>query len=1055
MYQRNMRKKLMTLTLLLFASFQVAMADEAHFITDDGYRSKMENAFGKKMMLVGEKFFDMKDLKDEKVDEDEQEALRFLYAYMPVADVTDYPTTFFLQNVRTAFQAQREMAWGKEVPELLFRHFVLPIRVNNENLDDSRQVFYQALKDRVKGMSMKDAILEVNHWCHERVTYQPSDGRTSAPLATIRSAYGRCGEESTFTVAALRAIGIPARQVYTPRWAHTDDNHAWVEAWADGKWYFLGACEPEAVLNLAWFNAPASRAMLMHTKAFGDYNGPEEVMLRTSNYTEINLIDNYGSSARIDFSVVDGNGQSVDGARVDFKIYNYAEFCSVVTKYTASDGKTFLSAGKGDMMVWASKDGKYGFAKASFGKDKEIVVKLNHVVGDAVKDNSVSSAKNNVYFRDSFDIVPPPEKANIPEVSAEMRAKNLQRFAYEDSIRHAYLATFYTKETAMKALMDNGLVEEKFLTRNGVGIWVPKGEEVSVNTWDSLVGSSQLTPLGDGIHTASLRATDSVIRLIGFLQKSSGNHAVILDFLTRHKDELSRASKLLSTLSDKDLRDIPMEILEDHFNAKSNQLSPRVENEMIITPFKLFFEKTFESMKCSKAVCNQLGVNFYKKMKATSMADLFRENPHALVLWIQENIRLNPDKKALQIAQTPVGVWNSRLTDERSRKIFFVDVARSLGIEARVDAVTKKTQYKHGGSEWIDVDFDAHVSSASSSSSSLSLSSASSSSSSSSLSLSSASSSSSSSLSSSSKFSGKVSPKGLLKLDYQANKAVDDPKYYSHFTLTRINADGSTSLLEYPEEGITWSNTFKEGVELDEGDYALVSGTRLANGGVLSEMQLFHVKHSKTTEVQLHLRTSETEVTVIGNFDSESKFELLEAKELMALGEKNVAEKNVAEKNAGKKNAGEKNAAEKNAENRNMAGNGTANVSLLSQTGRGYFIMGLIGVGQEPTNHALKDIAKVAKIFEEWNRPIVLLFEDETAAQKFRISEFPGLPKNIIFGIDKDGTIRKQVVENMKLTNANLLPIFTISDTFNRVVWLSQGYTIGLGEQLEAVIKKL
>ena len=32
-----------------------------------------------------------------------------------------------------------------------------------------------------------------------------------------------------------------SRQVYTPRWAHTDDNHAWVEAWVNGKWYFLGA----------------------------------------------------------------------------------------------------------------------------------------------------------------------------------------------------------------------------------------------------------------------------------------------------------------------------------------------------------------------------------------------------------------------------------------------------------------------------------------------------------------------------------------------------------------------------------------------------------------------------------------------------------------------------------------------------------------------------------------------------------------------------------------------------------------------------------------------
>ena len=919
-----MRRSLISLVFLLVSSFQMMMASEGHFITDANYRLKVENAFREKMGLVGEKFYDVKGLKKLKANDEEKEALRFLYAYMPLADVTDYPTSFFLQNVRTSFLAKREMAWGREVPELLFRHFVLPIRVNNENLDDSRLVFYQELKERVKGMSMKDAILEVNHWCHERVTYQPSDGRTSAPLATIRSAYGRCGEESTFTVAALRAIGIPARQVYTPRWAHTDDNHAWVEAWADGKWYFLGACEPEAVLNLAWFNAPASRAMLMHTKAFGDYNGPEEVMLRTSNYTEINLIDNYGSSARIDFSIVDEAGNPVDGARVDFKIYNYAEFCSVVTKYTASDGKTFLSAGKGDMMVWASKNGKYGFAKASFGKDKAIVVKLNHTVGS-------------VCYRDSFDIVPPPEKANVPEVSAEMRAKNLQRFAYEDSIRHAYLATFYNQESALNALIENGLVEKKILTRNGVEVWGPLG------------------------------VNDSAGKLVDFLQKSSGNHAVILDFLKRHKDNLSRAIKLLSTLSDKDLRDMQMDILEDNFNAKSDQLSPRVENEMIITPFKQFFEKAFSSSK----------------------AAAFRENPDALVAWVKDNIHINPDKKALQIAQTPVGVWKSHLTDERSRKIFFVDVARSLGIEARVDAVTKKTQYRRG-SEWIDVDFESKEESGKEVQSV-----------------------------------ANVTPKGILKLDYQANKAVDDPKYYSHFTLTRITPDGSTSLLEYPEEGITWGNTFKEGVELDEGDYALVSGTRLANGGVLSEKQLFHVKQGNTACITLHLRTSETEVTVKGNFDSESKFNLLDSKDILA---GNISDASFTE---------------------------DKEVSLLSQTGRGYFIMGLIGVGQEPTNHALKDIAKVAKVFEEWNRPIVLLFEDEAAAQKFRISEFPGLPKNIIFGIDKNASIRKQVLENLKLTNKNLLPVFTISDTFNRVVYVSQGYTIGLGEQMEAVIRKL
>ena len=166
------------------------------------------------------------------------------------------------------------------------------------------------------------------------------------------------------------------------------------------------------------------------------------------------------------------------------------------------------------------------------------------------------------------------------------------------------------------------------------------------------------------------------------------------------------------------------------------------------------------------------------------------------------------------------------------------------------------------------------------------------------------------------------------------------------YTLARINPDGSTMLLEYPKNGTTWIKDFKNGVELDEGDYALVTGMRLANGGVLSEMQMFRVKHTETIVVGMYLRTSETEVTVKGNFDSESKFTLLDGKE----------------------------------------------VSLLSQTGRGYFVTGIIGVGQEPTNHALKDIAKVSEVFEKWNRPIILLFEDEAAANKFRLSDFEGLP---------------------------------------------------------------
>ena len=917
---------------------------QGQFISDTNYRNTVENIFKERVKTVGKTFYNTQ---KEKLTADEQEALKFLYAYMPLADVTDYPTSFFADNVRMAFKAREEMPWGKNVPELLFRHFVVPIRVNNEALDNARSVFYNELKDRIKGMSMMDAIIEVNHWCHEKVTYQPSDARTSAPLATLKTATGRCGEESTFAVAALRAVGIPARQVYTPRWAHTDDNHAWVEAWADGKWYFLGACEPEPVLNLGWFNAPASRAMLMHTRAFGDYNGPEEVMLRTSNFTEINLTSNYAPVASVDFYVKDSEGKPVENARVEFKIYNYAEFFTAVTKYTDAKGHTSLSAGIGDLVVWASKDGKYAYQKVSFGKEKEATLTLpgGALVGGygipaipTQPTGSVGALETSALPKCTYlDIVPPKEDPQLPYVSDEMHKENQRRFALEDSIRKAYTATFPTMEEAKR-------ISER-------------GAE--------------------------------------YIFKSRGNKQTIVDFINRHSDNEDRVMGILATLSDKDLRDITTEILEDSYNATTDQLSPRVEDELITIPFKQYFEKAFSK----------------------KTADAFRADPMKLVEWIKKNIRLNPDKKALRIAQTPVGVMKSKITDERSRDIFFVDVARSLGIEARKDAVTGKIQYKSQGvhlsqvhqktskevhqktnkgvhqptsvgaletsappkevhqkidSEWQDVKFD---NTADKTSTAASL--------------------------------------GTIVLTYEPTKLLDNPKYYSHFTISRIE-NGTAQLLNFDEgqadmgNGTTWSNTFKNGYKLDAGTYMLTTGTRLASGSVLASNRLFEIVEGQTTTLPLEIRQNTNEVSVIGSFNSES----LVTKD-------------------GKE------------------------VSLLSQTGRGYYVVGILGVGQEPTNHALHDIEKMKEAFEAWGRPVVLLFESEADAAKFNHDEFPGLPSTVQFALDKDGSIRKQIAREMKLMNEKQMPMFIIADTFNRVVFVSQGYTIGLGEQMQGVFKKL
>ena len=117
-------------------------------------------------------------------------------------------------------------------------------------------------------------------------------------------------------------------------------------------------------------------------------------------------------------------------------------------------------------------------------------------------------------------------------------------------------------------------------------------------------------------------------------------------------------------------------------------------------------------------------------------------------------------------------------------------------------------------------------------------------------------------------------------------------------------------------------------------------------------------------------------------------------------------------------------------------------------------MVAVLGVGQEPTNHALRDIAALGNDFEQWGRKMVFLFPSEEQYKKFNADEFKGLPSTITYGIDTDDSIRKEIVQAMNLNNS-ILPVFIIADTFNRVVFVSQGYTIGLGEQLMKVVHGL
>ena len=304
-----------------------------------------------------------------------------------------------------------------------------------------------------------------------------------------------------------------------------------------------------------------------------------------------------------------------------------------------------------------------------------------------------------------------------------------------------------------------------------------------------------------------------------------------------------------------------------------------------------------------------------------------------------------------------------------SRDIFFVSLARSLGIPAWIDKVTGKVFYEdlQDKNTVYDVDFDAGLVE-------------------------------------------QIPPSGTLTALYKATPVLDDPKYYTHFSISKC-VDGRLQLQGYNEA--LWSTLLKSPKAVSEGYYVMTSGTRLANGGVLAHVRSFEIKQGQTTRIPLVMRESKDEIQVIGSFNAETLFTPLEK------GKEAVEP-----------------------------------ISFLTACGRGYYVVGILGPGQEPTNHALKDIAKLGKDLEKWGRKMLLLFPDEEKYGKFRPQDFPGLPSTIVYGIDTHG-IAAQIIANMKLKHKDTLPVFVIADTFNRVVFVSQGYTIGLGEQLMRTVRGL
>ena len=148
-----------------------------------------------------------------------------------------------------------------------------------------------------------------------------------------------------------------------------------------------------------------------------------------------------------------------------------------------------------------------------------------------------------------------------------------------------------------------------------------------------------------------------------------GNWKTLKDFLSGKaaRDNRADAMNLLDAISQKDLRDISLNVLQDHLmntihlNDAGDLLPSMCWIPMWATrwsfPLKSFFRAKLDSNE----------------------AKGFQSNPATLVEWVKKNITINNDINPQHIPVMPTGVWKARVADEYSRNIFFVSMASQSG----------------------------------------------------------------------------------------------------------------------------------------------------------------------------------------------------------------------------------------------------------------------------------------------------------------------------------------------------------------------------------------
>lgn len=599
----------------------------------------------------------------------EKEDYRFLLAYLPLSDLASITAQQLISNIRLAQQARRDFLWGSQLDNILYQHFVLPHRISQEPyVHGWRDQFLKELTPRIQHMSMSEAALEVNQWCLEYATFVQTDSRDQDIFTTIRSGFGRCEEEMIFTIAALRSVGIPARQCYTPYWATGDNNHAWVEMWTDGEWRYYGACEPEPALDQGWFTENAARTFLVISSAYGDYAGKEPVYKRFTYSTSINSTAVYGKTRNLKIRVVRSDDDPLKKKNVVFSIINYGGLMPVASLVTDDKGYVELTCGLGD--CWVSANHKETYA-------------LQFIKGTDTDVTLVVNSKELVFTNSNLRYTPPPKPEEFTKIEKDSLFQCKTTSA--DSLRKLRLWTTWAREQKV-ALGEND---------------PQKPDSIFFSTY----------------FKEDEKQREEFESLKTLLSQSKGNWGTIFRFVFGFyplHNEFRRVSKsalakvylppleepllLLGSLSDKDLRDFSSAMLQDH-KVRIEALSEwKTYSPKGSKPDSSEARRIQETVVCPR-IDNEPSSEWRSEFEHLLRTRKDLRESGKLEKWLKSNFEIEKNPDRLGAPLTPIQILKLKRVTETDLERLYIAIKRTNFESARFNPVDDRLELWEKG-EW-------------------------------------------------------------------------------------------------------------------------------------------------------------------------------------------------------------------------------------------------------------------------------------------------------------------------------------------------------------------